>query len=70
MSARRRSAHEIKLRNRSPKPIYVSPLTERTRAAPNGLFGGGDGMRPRFEREAARRSIRRASTSSKSARLS
>ncbi len=45
------SAQEIKLRNRSPKPIYVSLLTERTKAAPNGLFGGHDGMRPRFERE-------------------
>lgn len=45
------SAQEIKLRNRSPTPMYVSLITERTKTAPKGLFGGGDGMRPKFEME-------------------
>ena len=45
------SAQEIKLRNRSPHPIHISLITERTKTAPAGLFGGGGGMRPRFELE-------------------
>jgi N-methylhydantoinase B len=42
------SAQEIKIRNRSPKPMFVSLITERTRTAPKGMFGGGDGLQPRF----------------------
>jgi N-methylhydantoinase B len=45
------AAQEIKLRNTSSKPMYVSLITERTKIAPRGLFGGGDGMRPKFELE-------------------
>jgi N-methylhydantoinase B len=45
------SAQEIKIRNRSIKPMYVSLITERTKTAPQGFFGGGDGMLPRFESE-------------------
>jgi len=44
-------AQEIKLRNVSSKPMYVSLITERTKTAPRGMFGGGDGMKPRFELE-------------------
>ena len=54
------------MRNRSSsKPMYVSLIAERTKTAPRGLFGGGDGMRPKFEMEDGRRSIQKASTSSK-----
>ena len=45
------SAQEIGIRNRSSRPIYVSLITERTKTAPRGLFGGGDGLPPKFERE-------------------
>jgi N-methylhydantoinase B len=45
------SAQEIKLRNTSSKPMYVSLIAERTRTAPRGMFGGGEGMKPRFELE-------------------
>ena len=45
------AAQEIKLRNTSSKPMYVSLITERTKKAPRGMFGGGDGMRPKFELE-------------------
>jgi N-methylhydantoinase B len=45
------AAQQIKLRNTSSKPMYVSLITERTRTAPRGMFGGGDGMRPKFELE-------------------
>ncbi len=45
------AAQEIRLRNISAKPMYVSLITERTKTAPRGMFGGGDGMKPRFERE-------------------
>jgi len=45
------SAQEVKIRNTSSKPMYVSLLTERTKIAPKGLFGAGNGMRPRFELE-------------------
>jgi N-methylhydantoinase B len=45
------SAQEIKLRNTSSKPMYVSLITERTKMAPRGMFGGGDAMRPKFELE-------------------
>jgi N-methylhydantoinase B len=44
-------AQEIKIRNTSRQPMYVSLITERTKSAPKGLFGGGEGMRPRFEME-------------------
>jgi N-methylhydantoinase B len=45
------SAQEIKIRNRSSHPMYVSLITERTHTAPKGLFGGGDGLAPKFEME-------------------
>lgn len=45
------AAQEIKIRNRSSRPMYVSLLTERTKTAPRGLFGGGDGLKPKFEME-------------------
>lgn len=45
------AAQEIKFRNISKQPMYVSLLTERTKLPPKGLFGGGEGMRPRFEME-------------------
>jgi N-methylhydantoinase B len=45
------SAQEIKIRNRSSKPMYVSLIAERTKTAPKGLFGGGDGLAPRFAME-------------------
>jgi N-methylhydantoinase B len=45
------AAQEIKFRNITSRPIYVSLITERTKTAPRGLFGGGDGLRPRFELE-------------------
>jgi len=47
-------AQEIKLRNRSPKPMYLSLLAERTKTPAAGLFGGGDGMLPSFTREDGR----------------
>ena len=31
--------------------MYVSLLAERTKSAPKGLFGGGDGLPPKFETE-------------------
>jgi N-methylhydantoinase B len=45
------AAQEIKIRNVSPHPMYVSLITERTKTPPNGLFGGAPGMLPRFELE-------------------
>ena len=45
------SAQEIKIRNRSRAPMYVSLIAERTKTAPRGLFGGGDGLAPKFEME-------------------
>lgn len=45
------AAQEIKIRNRSSRPMYVSLLAERTKTAPRGLFGGGDGLKPKFEME-------------------
>lgn len=45
------SAQEIMIRNRSPHPMYVSLITERTKMAPRGMFGGGEGMLPSFMKE-------------------
>jgi len=44
-------AQEIKVRNVSSEPMYVSLITERTKTAPKGIFGGGNGLVPKFEME-------------------
>jgi len=44
-------AQEAVIRNLSPRPMLMSIMSERTRDAPQGYFGGGPGARPRFVRE-------------------
>lgn len=41
-------AQEVIIRNLSPKPMLMSIMSERTKVAPQGLFGGGPGARPHF----------------------
>ena len=42
------TAQEVVIRNLSPKPMLMSIMSERTKVAPQGLFGGGPGARPHF----------------------
>ncbi len=44
-------AQEAVIRNLSSKPMLMSIMSERTKVAPQGLFGGGPGARPHFLRE-------------------
>lgn len=41
-------AQEVLLRNRTPEPMQLSILAERTRFLPHGLFGGQSGAAPMF----------------------
>jgi N-methylhydantoinase B len=41
-------AQEVCIRNLSPEPMRMSIMSERTKVAPQGLFGGGPGARPHF----------------------
>lgn len=42
-------AQEAVIRNLSGGPMLMSIMSERTKVAPQGLFGGGPGAKPRFE---------------------
>ena len=42
------TAQEATIRNLSDRPLLLSIMSERTKTAPQGLFGGGPGARPHF----------------------
>lgn len=41
-------AQEVVIHNLSSKPMLMSIMSERTKIAPQGIFGGGPGARPHF----------------------